>query len=81
MEQQIRSNLDIAKIIVMILGGYSFLCSITIIFMYFLGHADGIKTIFSVLFGILLGLWCIGFGASVPFKKFIQEDEKVVKKI
>lgn len=81
-----RSNLDIAKIIIMILGGYCLLFSITLIFIYFLGYIDKTQTIFSVLFGILLGLWCIGFGASVPLKRFVQEenekkDEKGVKKI
>ena len=77
-----RSNLDIAKIVIVILGGYSLLWSITAPFLYILSFITQRECIFIVLLGLLLGLWCIGFGASVPLKKFVQEDnEKVVKKV
>ena len=71
-----RSNLDIAKIVIIILGGYSLMWSITSVFLFVLQKITYFELIFLFLFGLLIGLWCIGFGAAVPFKNFIEEDTK-----
>ena len=76
-----RSNLDIAKIMIIILGGYSFVWSITAPFLYILSIITSIECIFITLLGLVIGLWCIGFGASVPLKKFVQDEDNDTKKV